>query len=55
MKKYFIFLYSLVGYISSLITLTFLILWVYPWEFMNFYIDNPILKIDVNPILINIS
>ena len=53
MKKYFIFLYSLVGYILSIITLSYLILWVYPWEFIPFYIDNPMISIDVNPILIN--
>lgn len=55
MKKYLIFLYALVGYLSSLITLTFLIFWVYPWEFMPFYIDKPIVYIDANPMLINIS
>ncbi|NOR58319.1 MAG: hypothetical protein GQ474_07335 [Sulfurimonas sp.] len=55
MRRYFILLYSLVGYILSIISLSFLILWVYPWDFMKFYIDNPILSIDINPILINIS
>lgn len=53
MKKYSIFAYSLVGYILSIVTLSFLILWVYPWEFMPFYIDTPMMDIDVNPILIN--
>ncbi|EDZ61441.1 hypothetical protein SMGD1_2521 [Sulfurimonas gotlandica GD1] len=53
MKKYLIFLYSLVGYILSIITLSFLILWVYPWEFMKFNIDNSIISLDINPILIN--
>lgn len=55
MKKYLIFLYSLVGYILSMITLSFLILWVYPWDFMAFYIDSPIIAIDADPILTNTS
>mgnify|MGYP000568851167 CR=1 FL=1 len=53
MKKYLIFLYSIVGYLLSLGTLTFLILWVYPWVFMDFYIDNPIVNIELNPILVD--
>jgi hypothetical protein len=55
MKKYLIFLYSLVGYLLSLITLSFLILWVYPWGFMTFYIDTPIIEIAANPVLTNTS
>jgi protein-S-isoprenylcysteine O-methyltransferase Ste14 len=55
MKKYLIFLYSLVGYLLSLITLSFLILWVYPWGFMKFYIDTPIIEIAANPVLTNTS
>ncbi len=54
MKKYLIFLYSIVGYLLSLGTLTFLILWVYPWGFMGFYIDNPIINIELNPILVDV-
>lgn len=53
MRKYLIFLYSLAGYTLSIITLSFLILWVYPWGFMAFYIDTPIIAIDANPVLIN--
>ncbi len=53
MKKYLIFTYSLVGYILSIITLSFLILWVYPWEFLPFNIDIPMTSIDANPVLIN--
>jgi len=53
MKKYLIFAYSLVGYILSIISLSFLILWVYPWEFMPFNIDVPMMSIDINPVLIN--
>jgi len=53
MKKYFIFAYSLVGYILSIISLSFLILWVYPWEFVKFNIDIPMMSIDANPVLIN--
>lgn len=55
MKRYLIFLYSLIGYILSIITLSFLILWVYPWEFMKFYIDRPVVDVAANPILVNIS
>ena len=55
MKKYLTFTYSLIGYILSLITLSFLILWVYPWDFMPFHIDIPMMRIDINPILINIA
>ena len=53
MKKYLIFLYSLAGYLLSMITLSFLILWVYPWDFMAFYIDYSIVAIDADPVLIN--
>lgn len=53
MKKYLIFAYSLVGYILSIISLSFLILWVYPWEFLPFNIDVPMMSIDINPVLIN--
>ncbi|MCX6051159.1 MAG: hypothetical protein NTZ60_01485 [Campylobacterales bacterium] len=53
MKKYFIFTYSLIGYILSIITLSFLILWVYPWAFMPFHIDTPMMRTDANPIFIN--
>lgn len=55
MKKYLIFSYSLVGYLLSMLSLSFLILWVYPWEFMKFTIDKPIVSIDASPILINFS
>ncbi|MDO8454599.1 MAG: NnrU family protein [Sulfurimonas sp.] len=53
MKKYLTFTYSLVGYILSIISLSFLILWVYPWEFLPFNIETPMMRIDINPILIN--
>lgn len=53
MKKYLIFLYSLVGYILSILTLSFLILWVYPWVFMPYYINTPIFALDANPVLID--
>ena len=53
MKKYCIFIYSLAGYLFSMITLSFLILWVYPWDFMAFYIDSPIVAVDANPVVIN--
>jgi protein-S-isoprenylcysteine O-methyltransferase Ste14 len=53
MKRYLIFLYALVGYILSMITLSFLILWVYPWDFMPFYIDTPVIALDINPVLID--
>ena len=55
MKKYLIFLYSVIGYISSLVTLTFLILWIYPWEFMPFYIDKPMVHLNANPVLIDVG
>jgi len=55
MRKYLIFLYSLVGYILSILTLSFLILWVYPWEFMSYYIDKPIVLLDTNAIIVDIS
>ena len=53
MKRYLIFLYSLVGYILSMITLCFLILWVYPWDFMPFYVDTSIITLNANPVLID--
>ncbi len=53
MKKYLIFLYSIVGYILSLGSLSFLIFWIYPWSFMPFNIDNTIVIIDTNPLLFN--
>ncbi len=40
MKKYLIFTYALLGYLSALISLTFLIFWVYPWEFMPITVDK---------------
>ena len=55
MKKYLIFLYSLAGYVLSILTLSFLILWVYPWGFMAFYVDKPIIAIEANPVLTNMG
>lgn len=37
----------------SIGSLSFLILWVYPWEFMPFYIDSPLVSIDIDPVVVN--
>ncbi|MDA3945459.1 MAG: isoprenylcysteine carboxylmethyltransferase family protein [Helicobacteraceae bacterium] len=55
MRKYLRFSYSVIGYVLSISTLSFLILWVYPWKFMQFNIDTPVINLEVNPVLINIS
>lgn len=55
MKKYLIFLYAVLGYILSIGSLSFLILWIYPWEFIKFTINNPIITLDINPIFLNTS
>ncbi len=40
MNRYLIFTYSLLGYLSALASLTFLIFWVYPWDFMPITVDK---------------
>ncbi len=55
MKKYLIFSYAIIGYLFALSTLTFLIFWVYPWDFMPLYIDNPMSNVGMNPLIIDIS
>ena len=40
MKKHLTFSYSMVTYLLSIGTLVFLILWVFPFSFSPFYIDN---------------
>jgi len=55
MGRYLKFSYSIIGYILSISTLSFLILWVYPWDFMKYNIDTPMIDLALNPILVNIS
>lgn len=53
--KLLIFLYALVGYTASLITLTFLILWLYPFAFVKFNIDTPIIALHASPLFVDIG
>ena len=32
-----------------------MILWVYPWEFMPFYIDKPMVHLNAHPVLIDVG
>ncbi len=54
MQKLLLFSYALLGYLLSLITLSFLILWVYPWNFFPHSVDSPIITLHYNPFIINI-
>ena len=53
MKKYLIFTYALFGYVLALATLSFLIFWVYPWEFMPWNIDKAVVRLEMSPLLVN--
>ncbi|RUM68665.1 MAG: hypothetical protein DSZ05_00730 [Sulfurospirillum sp.] len=55
MKNYLIFGYALIGYLASLVTLTYLILWVYPWDFMKYSVDTPVIPLDLNPFAVDIA
>lgn len=55
MQKLLLFSYALLGYLLSLITLSFLILWVYPWSFFPHHIDTPIISLQINPFVIDIA
>ena len=55
LKKYLVFIYASVGYIASLVTLSYLILWVYPWDFMKYSIDRPMVPLSVNPVLVDVG
>lgn len=39
MKRYLLFTFSIFAYLFSIATLSLLIVWVYPWEFVPHYID----------------
>ncbi len=43
------------GYIASIVTLTYLIFWLWPWKFMPYIIDRPIVVMDTNPYLVDIA
>ncbi len=51
---YVIFLYALFGYIASLVTLTYLIFWVYGWDFMKYSVDRPVIALEGNPFIIDL-
>ncbi|MDH4944239.1 NnrU family protein [Sulfurimonas sp. C5] len=55
MQKLLLFSYALLGYLLSLITLSFLILWVYPWSYFPHHIDTPIISLQINPFVIDIA
>lgn len=55
MQTAILFSYTLLGYLLSLITLSFLILWVYPWNFFPHYVDMPIIPLDYNPFIIDVA
>lgn len=40
MQRYLLFLYALCAYLSAMLSLALLILWVYPWPFMPVNIDT---------------
>ena len=40
MHRYLLFTYALLGYLAALGSLTFLIFWVYPWDFMPITVDK---------------
>ena len=55
MRRYLIFAYAILGYLLSMVSLTFLILWVYPWSFMEYYIDRSMVSLDIHPIVVDIA
>ena len=40
MKRFLVFGYALLAYLAALLSLTFLIFWVFPWPFMPWNIDR---------------
>ena len=54
MRKYFVLLYSILGYIFAFCILLFLILWVYPWVFSPYNIDKAIIELDFDPYFVDI-
>ena len=40
MGRYFILLYGVVGYLIGLLTLLYMVAWLYPWDFIPSYIDS---------------
>lgn len=55
MQKYFVFSYTLLGYLLSLFTFTFFILWLYPWSFFPYNMDDPIITLHGNPFIIDLA
>ncbi|MGV6830001.1 MAG: methyltransferase family protein [bacterium] len=53
MKRYLDFSFSLFAYVLSVVALTFLIFWVYPWGFMPYYIDKGSSASLLNAVLID--
>ncbi len=54
MKRYIVFGFAITGYIASIISLSYLILWLYPWDFMPYGVDKPMVKLTANPWLVDI-
>ena len=48
-----LFGYAVIGYLAAMATLTFLILWVYPWAFMPLTVDQAYIKLDADPWLVD--
>lgn len=40
MQRYLLFFYALFAYLAAMVSLTILILWVYPWPFMPISVDT---------------
>ena len=53
MRRYGLFGYALLGYVASLVTLTYLIFWLWPWDFMPYTIDRAVIATDLNPYLVD--
>ena len=54
-RRYVLFGYALTGYIASIVTLTYLILWLWPWDFMPYTIDHAVVLTDMNPYVVDIA
>ena len=49
------FAYALLGYLASLITLSYMILWVWGWSFIPSSIDSSVISLNANPYLVDVA
>ncbi len=54
-SRLLILLGSFFGYVVSLMVLSFMILWLYPWDFMPFTIDRALFRLPINSYFVDIG